>query len=137
MNCWEMFDCTVKEDCPAYPEYGSRCARVEGTLCRGKKQVMMSRKIEGCNTCRFYNSENYDRTFQGFIRVDRALEQLKATEEELGARLATVEAEIDKVLDLYQDGLIDKTKLSQRIEPLNIKKQALLTKLDTLAVNLS
>ncbi|MDH4318620.1 MAG: hypothetical protein OEV64_09545, partial [Desulfobulbaceae bacterium] len=85
----------------------------------------------------FYNSEHYDRTFQGFIRVDRALEQLKATEEELETRLATVEAEIDKILDLYQDGLIDKAKLSQRIEPLNIKKHALITKLDTLAVSLS
>ena len=136
MNCWEMFDCSVKEDCPAYPEHGSRCARVQGTLCRGKKQVMMSRKIEGCNTCRYYNSEHYDRTFQEFIRIDRAIEKLKATEEELQDRLASVEADIDKVLDLYQDGLIDKKKLAERIDPLNCKKQALLTKLDTLKVNM-
>ena len=47
-------------------------------------------------------------------------------------RLDDVEAEIDQVLDLYQDGLIDKNKLTKRIEPLNEKRQALETKIDTM-----
>ena len=132
MNCWKMFDCSVKEECPAYPNHGAQCARIEGTLCRGKRQVMMSRKIEGCNTCEFYNSEHYDRTFQEFIRIDRSAEQLKASEISMKGRLNDVEAEIDKVLDLYQDGLIDKNKLTKRIEPLNEKRQALVSKIDTM-----
>lgn len=134
MNCWEMFSCKVKENCPAYPEHGQHCARVAGTLCRGERQIMMARKIEGCNACEFYKSEHYDQTFQEIVPLDRAMAKLRVAEEDVRQRLARVEADIDKLLDLYQNDLITREKFSERVEPLNLLKQVLVENLETIQV---
>ena len=126
MNCWDKFNCEMKDVCPAYPDHGAHCARVAGTLCQGKEQVMMSRKIEGCNTCEFYNSDDYDHTFKGFVRIDNS--QKKEAEEVKAAKDAIIEidSKIDVLLDLHQDGLISKDKLSARIDKLNQEKEQML-----------
>ncbi len=53
--CWEMMECKVKEECPAYPRNGSVCFMVEGTLCRGEKQGSYVDKIKQCRKlCKHY-----------------------------------------------------------------------------------
>ncbi len=70
MNCWEYNKCgrevggtKVAElgPCPAYPNSGTVCARVTGTLCNGKKAGTMASKLIDCMHCDFYNSEEYMR----------------------------------------------------------------------------
>jgi hypothetical protein len=71
MKCWEFKKCgreaggaKVKElgVCPAYPNDGSRCAHIAGTLCGGKVQGSFAMKVANCMKCDFYLSENYDKT---------------------------------------------------------------------------
>jgi hypothetical protein len=53
---WEFLTCGSHQDCPAYPQKGSSCWNVEGTLCRGKRQGDYESKIEACRTsCPYYN----------------------------------------------------------------------------------
>ena len=54
-NCWEFKKCIVKEDCPAYPNFGKVCFSVEGTLCGGEKQGKYAAKIQRCRQCTFYD----------------------------------------------------------------------------------
>lgn len=72
MNCWEFTKCGRAEGgakavemgiCPAYPDRGTHCARVGGTLCEGKVQGTFAQKLRSCAECKFYNSEHYDRNF--------------------------------------------------------------------------
>jgi hypothetical protein len=72
MNCWEYFNCGFAQGgnntkelgvCPVYPNQGTQCARVSGTLCRGKKQGVFASKLAGCMKCEFYLSPNYDRSY--------------------------------------------------------------------------
>ncbi|MBI5594085.1 MAG: hypothetical protein HY881_26855 [Deltaproteobacteria bacterium] len=74
MNCWEFKKCgrdanglKAKElgVCPAYPNHGTRCARIAGTLCGGKVQGSFAMKVANCMQCDFYKSPNYDRTNKG------------------------------------------------------------------------
>ncbi len=74
MNCWEFKKCgreggggKVKElgVCPAYPNHGTHCARITGTLCGGKVQGFFAMKLANCMECEFYKSPNYDRSFKG------------------------------------------------------------------------
>jgi hypothetical protein len=93
---------------------------------------MMSRKIEGCNSCEFYNSDNYDRSFHGFVSIDRLKEQLVAAEDKLLQEVDAIDHGIDKLLDLYQNNLIGKAKFAERIQPLNRHKQEILEKLEAM-----
>ena len=72
MNCWEFKKCgrevggaKVEELglCPAYPDHGTHCARVAGTLCGGKVQGCFAQKLANCMQCDFYMSTHYDRKF--------------------------------------------------------------------------
>ncbi len=126
MNCWEMFDCQVKEKCPAYPDHGKYCARVAGTLCQGKEQVMMANKIEGCNQCNFYKSDHYDLSFKGFIRLGSTQARRDAVLEVADPVIETIEAKIDKLLEQYQCGAVGKKDLTEQIGPLLEQKKLVL-----------
>ncbi len=74
MNCWESKKCgrapggeKAKElgVCPAYPNHGTHCARVVGTLCGGKVQGTFAAKLASCLQCDFYKSPSYDRKYKG------------------------------------------------------------------------
>ena len=54
VNCWEYKNCTVQEDCPAYPSFGDICFSIEGTLCGGEVQGAYAQKIQRCRECNFY-----------------------------------------------------------------------------------
>jgi hypothetical protein len=70
MNCWEFKKCgrqlggaKAKElgVCPAYPDNGTNCAKMAGTLCGGKVQGTFASKVVNCMNCDFYKSTNYSR----------------------------------------------------------------------------
>ncbi len=70
MNCWEFMKCGRERGgrhagalgvCPAYPHHGTDCARVVGTLCKGRVQEEFAVKIRDCQGCAFYRSEHYAR----------------------------------------------------------------------------
>jgi len=72
MNCWEFWKCgreaggmKVKQlgVCPAYPDHGRRCAEKAGTLCGGKVQGTLAKKILNCIDCAFFQSKYYDRSY--------------------------------------------------------------------------
>lgn len=72
MRCWEFKKCGrqaggMKEKemgiCPAYPNEGTHCARVAGTLCGGQKQGAFATKLSECLNCDFYKSDHYDKTY--------------------------------------------------------------------------
>jgi hypothetical protein len=73
MNCWEFKKCGQEthglkakelDVCPVYPNHGTHCARIVGTLCGGKVQGVAT-KLRNCMECEFYKSTNYDRTWNG------------------------------------------------------------------------
>jgi hypothetical protein len=68
MNCWEFKKCGREARgakaaelgvCPAFPNAGTSCARVAGTLCGGVVQGTFAAKLNNCMKCEFYNSPNY------------------------------------------------------------------------------
>ncbi len=68
MNCWEFQKCGRERGggrekelglCPAYPDHGTTCARVTGTLCGGRVQGTFAMKVGGCMKCDFYRSPHY------------------------------------------------------------------------------
>lgn len=70
MNCWEFKKCGrekggAKEKelgtCAAYPDSGTQCARVAGTLCGGVVQGTFAMKLANCMNCEFYKSNHYDK----------------------------------------------------------------------------
>jgi hypothetical protein len=70
MNCWDFKKCGREQGgakaaelgvCPAWPNNGSGCARVAGTLCGGKVQGTFASKLSNCMKCEFYNSAHYQR----------------------------------------------------------------------------
>lgn len=72
MNCWEFKRCgreangaRVKElgVCPAYPNHGTHCARLAGTLCGGEVQGSFAMKVMSCMRCEFYKSPHYDKAY--------------------------------------------------------------------------
>lgn len=71
MNCWEFKNCGREAGgakarelgvCPAYPNQGTNCARIAGTLCGGKVQGTFAMKVANCMKCDFYLSPNYLRS---------------------------------------------------------------------------
>lgn len=73
-NCWEFKKCgrdnmginaRAEDGCPAYPDHGSTCARVAGTLCGGRVQGDFAQKLSNCMQCDFYKSPNYDKSYKG------------------------------------------------------------------------
>lgn len=76
MNCWIFKKCGREKAgakaaelgvCPAYPDHGTHCARVTGTLCGDKVQGTFAKKIQSCVECDFYKSEYYDRGFTKLV----------------------------------------------------------------------
>lgn len=74
MNCWEFKKCGREKGglnvghlghCPAYPDFGKRCAFVAGTLCEGERQGAFAIKITSCLQCDFFQSEHYDMSYTG------------------------------------------------------------------------
>ena len=70
MNCWQFMQCGREEGgvnvqelgtCPAFPDHGQNCASVAGTICLERVFVRSEQKYTDCLSCRFYNSEQYDR----------------------------------------------------------------------------
>jgi hypothetical protein len=68
MNCWEFKKCGRENGgaksselgvCPAWPDHGTDCAYVAGTLCGGKVQGTFASKLSNCMQCEFYKSPNY------------------------------------------------------------------------------
>ena len=68
MNCWEFMKCGREEGgenveqfgiCPAFPDNGNSCAKVEGTFC---DLVLKFLEIDCicCENCNFFQSENYN-----------------------------------------------------------------------------
>lgn len=73
MNCWEFKKCgreafgvNAKElgVCPAFPDHGTHCAHIAGTLCGGAVQGTFAFKMTTCLQCEFYKSLNYDKTYR-------------------------------------------------------------------------
>lgn len=71
MNCWEFKKCGREKGgvnekelglCPAYPDHGTHCARIAGTLCGGKVQGTFAMKLIACMNCEFFQSNNYDKS---------------------------------------------------------------------------
>jgi hypothetical protein len=76
MNCWEFTKCGREEGgknaeelgvCPAYPDHGTHCARVAGTLCEGQTQGTFAQKLQNCGECEFYKSKDYDRDYKKLL----------------------------------------------------------------------
>lgn len=75
MNCWEFKKCGREPGgskaaelglCPATKGHGTHCAQIAGTLCGGKVQGSFATKLRNCMACEFYNSPNYDRSYNAF-----------------------------------------------------------------------
>jgi hypothetical protein len=72
LDCWEFKKCgreagginiDTNGACPVYPDNGTQCARVAGTLCGGKVQGTFAQKLANCMSCDFYNSGHYDKNY--------------------------------------------------------------------------
>ncbi|MFC1490916.1 two-CW domain-containing protein [Candidatus Latescibacterota bacterium] len=70
MNCWEFKKCGREKGgaksaelgvCAAYPNKGTDCARIAGTLCGGAVQGSFAMKLPNCMKCDFFKSSNYSR----------------------------------------------------------------------------
>jgi len=56
IHCWEIKNCPTdrRNTCPAYPNDGSKCWMVTGTLCGGIEQGSYHQKMTKCNQCDVY-----------------------------------------------------------------------------------
>ena len=72
MNCWELLKCGREQGgkntaefgvCVAYPDHGKHCAKIAGTLCKGKIQGSFAMKIADCINCDFFKTPYYDRDY--------------------------------------------------------------------------
>lgn len=68
MNCWEFKRCGREKGgakanelgvCPAYPDQGTNCAKIAGTLCGGVVQGTWAKKLKNCMQCEFFKSPHY------------------------------------------------------------------------------
>jgi hypothetical protein len=63
--CWDHLKCSLKTECPAYPDNGFACWNIAGILCRGERQPDYDEKVGSCRLlCSFYNG-----VMTGSIRV--------------------------------------------------------------------
>jgi hypothetical protein len=69
MDCWEFMKCGREKGgaqaatlgvCPAWPDGGTKCAMIAGTLCNGEITGSFAKKIGICMDCKFFNSSNYN-----------------------------------------------------------------------------
>lgn len=103
MNCWEFMKCGLEAGganvaefgvCPAYPNHGTDCLRIAGTLCRGEVQGTAASKLEDCMQCEFHLS----------------LTKLKKTTAPSDAFLRIKAAKVTHLLDLVGElGLVAAT----------------------------
>jgi len=103
MNCWEFMKCGLEADgahaaelgvCPAYPNHGTDCIRIAGTLCGGKVQGAAATKLADCMRCDFHIF----------------LTQLKKTNASSDAFLRIKAAKVSHLLDLVGElGLVAAT----------------------------
>lgn len=70
MNCWEFKNCGRELDCPAYPDRGTDCAWVTGTLCDGKVQGIFGMKLATCIKCDYYRSPYYRMQERSAVSMD-------------------------------------------------------------------
>jgi hypothetical protein len=79
MNCWEYKKCPIerRDKCPAYPDHGTHCSRVQGTLDDGEVQNSIVNKFNLCFRCLFYASEHFDKYYRGLIFKDAILSKNK------------------------------------------------------------
>ena len=63
MNCWESKNCPTdrQNGCPAYPNRGTECWKVTGTMCGGVEQGDMGSKIAKCRECNYYQSDDCEK----------------------------------------------------------------------------
>ncbi|MCK5613343.1 response regulator [Candidatus Pacearchaeota archaeon] len=61
INCWDYKRCSFKDVCPAYPDFGDRCAAIVNTVCKGKQQKDIIDKMKCCLVCEYYKSPYFDR----------------------------------------------------------------------------
>ena len=68
MNCWEFMKCGRENGgnnaeqfgvCPAFPDNGNSCSRVDGTFCDLVLELL-EKEYTSCQNCKFYQSEYYD-----------------------------------------------------------------------------
>lgn len=54
--CWDVKDCPTdrRDNCPAYPNEGSKCWMVTGTMCGGSQQGSFIHKMQKCKACNVY-----------------------------------------------------------------------------------
>jgi len=52
VNCWEYHRCTIYGYCPANPDHGNECWKIEGTLCSGRPQPAHSGNC--VHSCTFF-----------------------------------------------------------------------------------
>ena len=58
-NCWEFWDCKVKENCPAFiTDSGKECWLVTNPLNRESACPMLVNKIAHCWECDWYKKLN-------------------------------------------------------------------------------
>jgi methyl-accepting chemotaxis protein len=55
-KCWEVLKCPQdrKESCKAFPDNGTKCYTVTGTMCKGVKQGSPLKKLAECEKCSYY-----------------------------------------------------------------------------------
>jgi hypothetical protein len=55
--CWDYLNCNKKDQCPAYPKYGTHCWDIAHTLCNNQKQGNYHEKIGSCRSdCSYYHA---------------------------------------------------------------------------------
>ena len=62
-NCWEFWDCKVKETCPAYTtDSGRECWYVAGSLSKSPKCPKVKNMFKACWECPWFKKLNPDFT---------------------------------------------------------------------------
>lgn len=75
MKCWEFMKCGCEKGgkkvkdmgvCPAWPDKGKSCVKVDGTFCGGQVQGAYAIKLYTCSSCDYYQSKHYDKSHLKF-----------------------------------------------------------------------
>ncbi len=59
--CWIYKKCPMdrREKCPAFPLYGYECMQKMQTMCKGKLQSSIQKKLFNCSQCDFVHQGNH------------------------------------------------------------------------------
>jgi hypothetical protein len=70
VQCWEFNKCgdAKKHNCPAFPNAGSHCASLAGTICFDIPPLTFEQKYSECSNCNFFKSKYYDPDYDGSIK---------------------------------------------------------------------